>query len=72
MERTRSSTFSHWLIFERARDDLTILSQSRLGCWFGEVTISTMSPWRSAVRSGTSLPFTLEPTVCSPTLVCTA
>ena len=29
------------------RVDLTIFSQSRLGCWFGEVTISTMSPWRS-------------------------
>jgi len=44
IERARSSTLSHWLIFERARVDLTILSQSRLGCWFGEAMISTMSP----------------------------
>ena len=46
-DRVRSSTLSHWLILERDRVDLMILSQSRLGCWLGEVTTSTMSPCRS-------------------------
>src|SRR5262245_20771627 len=71
-ERTRSSTLSHWLIFERERVDLTILSQSRLGCWVGEVTTSTMSPCRRVKRNGTSLPLTLAPTQWCPTVVWTA
>ena len=46
-------------------------SQSRLGTWFVEVRISTMSPLARAVRSGTSLPLMRAPTQWWPTSVCT-
>jgi len=71
-ERARSSVLSHCRIFERARVDLTIFSQSRLGFWVDEVRISTMSPCRRTWRRGTSFPLTLAPTQWWPTSVWTA
>ena len=65
---------NHWRILERARGDLTKLSQSRDGPAFGalEVKTSTTSPFSSVDSSGTSRPLTRAPIVWWPTSVCTA
>ena len=60
------------LTLDRARVDLTVLSQSRDGFCVGDVTTSTMSPWRSTWRRGTILPLTRAPTQWLPTCVWTA
>ncbi len=46
-ERSRCSLRSRWRILTFARDVLTSLSQSLLGCWLGEVMTSRVSPLRS-------------------------
>ena len=53
------SSRSACLIFDRALEVLTNVSQSRLGDCVGEVTTSTESPFWSVCRMGTFLPFTL-------------
>ena len=67
-----SSTRIHWRILWRARPVRTCASQSRLGLAVGEVTISTVSEFRSSRESGAMRPFTFAPWQCSPTSVCTA
>ena len=59
---TFSSAWMKCLILLRARDVPTMFSQSRLGLCPGVVMISTMSPLRRRVRSGTILPLTRAPT----------
>jgi hypothetical protein len=53
----------------RAREVLTKLSQSREGLAFGEVRISTTSPFWMAVLSGTIRPLMREPVQVFPTSV---
>ena len=69
--RRRVSSLSQCLILLRARGLFTKPSQSRLGLCSFWVTISTMSPVRSLVRSGTMRPLTLAPTQVWPTSVWT-
>ena len=59
---TFSSAWMKCLILLRARDVPAMFSQSRLGLCPGVVMISTMSPLRSRVRSGTIFPLTRAPT----------
>ncbi len=66
-----SSSWMKCRILWRARLVTTEESQSREGVWPGAVTISTMSPLWSGVRSGTSLPLTRAPTQRCPTSVWT-
>ena len=54
---------------ERARPVRTKPSQAGLGRDTGAVMISTTSPLRSSVRSGTCSLLTLAATVWSPTLL---
>ncbi len=56
----------------RALPVATYASQAGLGLAWQAVTISTRSPLRSSVRSGTSSPLTLAATQRLPMSVCTA
>ena len=55
------SALIQWRILLRAFGVATMFSQSRLGSRFGFVVISTMSPFFSPVRNGTSRPLTRAP-----------
>ena len=70
---SRRSFVNHALILERARGDLTKLSQSRLGAAFSPllVTTSTTSPLASGASKETNFPFTFAPIHLLPTSVCT-
>jgi len=63
--------FRKWRMFERAFPVRTYCSQPGLGLAWLAVMISTRSPLRSSVRSGTSSPFTLAATQRLPMSVCT-
>ncbi len=65
-ERRCSACRMNWRMRACARLVFTNVSQSFDGCEWGEVRISTVSPFFSLYRSGTSFPFTFAPTVCSP------
>ena len=71
---SRRSLVNQWRILERARGDLTKVSQSRDGpaAGFLEVKTSTTSPLSSGDSSGTSRPLTRAPMVWCPTSVWTA
>ena len=62
---------NHWLILFLAWVLLTMFSQSLLGpLEFWEVMISSWSPFWITYSMGTSLPFTLAPTILLPTALC--
>ena len=63
--------FRKWRMLERALPVRTYCSQPGLGLAWLAVMISTRSPLRSSVRSGTSSPFTLAATQRLPMSVCT-
>ena len=72
LPRTMLSSFNsllnHWLILFLAWVLLTRASQSRLGpLEFWEVMTSMRSPFWTTYSIGTSLPFTLAPTILLPT-----
>ena len=71
---SRRSLVNHWRILERARGDLTKVSQSRDGPAVAdfEVKTSITSPFSRVDSSGTSRPLTRAPMVWCPTSVCTA
>ena len=71
---SRRSLVKYCRIFERARGDLTKVSQSRDGPAFGdlEVNTSTTSPLSSVDSSETSRPLMRAPMVRWPTSVWTA
>ena len=71
LETVSSSCRIHCLILWRARPVRTCWSQSRLGRAWGEVRISTVSPFLSSRCSGAIRPLILLPWQRVPTSVCT-
>jgi hypothetical protein len=69
IDSARCCSATAWRTRLRAREVLTKLSQSREGLAFGEVSISTTSPFWIAVRSGTIRPLMRDPVHLFPTSV---